>query len=184
MLVFAALIHRPIGNLYPLQSVIYFAPVYAFGILFSIYKDRIYWYLKDKEIYLLILILSLASLQVVLFDHYGNYLKSPFVMSEPDLIIFQKMLMCMFFMVFLHRFENKKLIIFDRLASASFAIFFLHPFVIYMFFHIISKMKHIEKIPESVLWLLIFPAVVLSSMAIAKVIKTIFRSHSRQVIGW
>ena len=53
MLMIAVFIHRPVGNLYPLQSVVYFSPVYAYGILASIHWDAIYRYLKGKELYML-----------------------------------------------------------------------------------------------------------------------------------
>lgn len=185
MIVIATLIHRPVDNLYPLQSVVYFAPVYVYGILASIHRDAIYDYLEGKEIYLSILIVLCASLQVMLYGHVGNFHKSPLVISYPDIMIFQKMIMCIFFMVFLRRFENKNLSILKPLASASFAIYFLHPFVIHAVFTVIYNLK--KNLPEpagGILWLMIFPVVVILCIVIARIIKVIFRSYSRQVIGW
>jgi surface polysaccharide O-acyltransferase-like enzyme len=184
MIVIASLIHRPVDNLYPLQSVVYFAPLYAYGILASIHKDAIYDYLKGKEIYLLILIVLCASLQVILYNHFGNFHKSPFAISYPDIIIFQKMIMCLFFMVFLHKFEDKNFAVLKPLASASFAIYFLHPFVISAVYLVISNLKESQQETAGILWLMIFPVVVILCIVIAKIIKAIFRSYSRQVIGW
>ena len=59
LLMVAAFVQRPLGNLNPIQSVVYFAPVYTSGILSSIYRHLIYEHLEGKEIYLIVAILCL-----------------------------------------------------------------------------------------------------------------------------
>jgi peptidoglycan/LPS O-acetylase OafA/YrhL len=184
MLAIAVIVHRPVGNLYPLQSVLYFAPVYACGILCSIHRDVIYKNLMGKEIYLLMIILLLASLQIILFDHYGNFHKPMFVIGFPDIMIIQKLIMCIFFMVYLQRFENMNFPILKILASMSFSIYFLHSFVIAVVFHIFENFTKIKLMPAAILWLMIFLSVLMVCILSAKVIKAVFRSYSRQLIGW
>jgi hypothetical protein len=184
LLIVAVFMHRPVLNLFPLQSVMYFSPVYIYGILCSIYKDTIFKHLKGKEPFLLIMILLLASLQVKLLDHYGNFHKSPFIINYPDLLLLQKMIMCIFFMLFFHRFENKDLTILNNLASASFAVYFLHPYLMWVIFRLFLKPMNFLNVADGLLWLIIFPAVVTASMATARVIKAIFHSYSRQIVGW
>lgn len=184
MFAVSVIVHRPIGNLNPLQSVLYFAPVYAFGILCSIHREIIYEHLKGKEVFLLMIIILVASLQILLFNHYGNFHKSMFVIGFPDMMIFQKLIMCIFFMVYLKRFENMNFPILKSLASMSFAIYFLHPFVLYIVFLLFESFTKIKLLPIAILWLMIFFAVLLVCILSAKVVKAVFRSYSRQFIGW
>jgi probable poly-beta-1,6-N-acetyl-D-glucosamine export protein len=184
MVMVSVFMHRPVLNLFPLQSVIYFSPVYIYGILCSIYRDIIFKHLKGKGLFLLIMIFSLAWIQVELFGHYGNFHKSPLRINYPDLLLLQKMIMCIFFMLFFNRFENRKLTILNHLASASFAIYFLHPYLMWVTYYLLLKPLNFLNVSDGLLWLIAFPVVVMASMATARVIKVIFKSYSRQVVGW
>ena len=181
-LITSSLLHRPIENLYVFQSVLYFFPVYLMGIVCSIYKEKIYSTLKQKEIFLLIAVIALAIIQEYI-GVVGNYHKDPFAYKGIDLMIFQKIILCLFFMVWLHRFEkiNNKYI--HTLAATSFTIFFIHP----LLFFILDITKWGMGIPADIAWVL-FPFVVsiviLICIGIGLGVKKLMPKYSRYIIGY
>lgn len=178
-------VQRPVLNLSVLQSVVYFLPIYLFGIMISIHRQKVYKYLDGHEIYLLLIIALLALVQSYYYPSFGNLHKSPLQLSLPDVLLVQKMVVCLFFMVLLHRFENSSIPLLDTLASASFAIYFIHPFVLWGVQLVLSRRYFfLEQIKGPVLWVIMTPAVILVSMVVAKGIRRIFKSHSRSIIGW
>ena len=174
------LIHRPISNINTLHSVLYFLPVYLLGILFSIYKTKIYYSLKHKEFYLLIIIILIA-----LFQSYigisGNYHKNLLEYNGVDLMLIQKTLMSIFFMIILHRFENFESTYINIISNTSFAIFFIHPFLIYF----ISKLKINNMLQGSHTYLFLwFTLIIILSIVIAQISRRLLNDKSRYLIGY
>lgn len=131
LVISAALIHRPLDNYSVFQSVVYFSPVYLIGIFCSINKELIYRLMKNKETYLFTIVVGLAVLETVT-GHNGNYHKEPFLLNGIDIMFFQKITLSLFFMIFLHRFENSSNNLLNKIAATSFGIFFLHGYLIYI----------------------------------------------------
>ncbi|MGW8161665.1 MAG: acyltransferase family protein [Desulfobulbales bacterium] len=179
------LVQRPVLNISVLQSVVYFLPVYLFGIIVSIHRETIYTYLDGREIYLMITIVMLALVQSYYYPAFGNLHKPAFQLNLPDIILVQKIFLCLFFVVLLNRFEKTPIPLLDNLASASFAIYFIHPYVLWIVQMMLNRRYPlVEQIKGPVLWLIMTPAVVLISMIMAKGVRNIFKSHSRSIIGW
>jgi surface polysaccharide O-acyltransferase-like enzyme len=173
--------HRPINNLSIIQSVVYFFPVYIFGILCSIEKDFIYEKLKHKDMYIFLAVLFFAILQAVVMDTCGNLQKNPFDYNGIDISLLQKMTMCIFLMVFLNRFENREYKILNKLATSSFTIYFLHGWFIYFIWLA-------EKYYEEYFGLHLLPVfcvlVIWISYRVALQVKKSFPDKSRMLIGW
>ena len=182
LLAVSMLIHRPIDNMSVLHSVIYFSPVYVFGIICSIHKETIYDYLKQKEMYLIIAVLLLALLQAAFYNYYGNLHKDAFEYGGIDIQIIQKLFLCLFLMVFLHRFENVNIAPLKYLASSSFALFFIHPWV--MAFIPADPEKYGVHWPWPIVWPILTVGITLSSIFLAQMIKLIFKTRSKYIIGW
>ncbi len=184
LLIIAALGQRPIENIFIPQAVIYYTPVYLFGILCSAYKEDIYRVLKNREWLLLIPALSLAFLQL-LTGPVDNYHKELFEFGGLDLQLFQKIILCVFFLVFFHRFEGFHHKFISVIAGTSFAIFFMHSYLL----SILSKTKDkigIE-IPFPASWFaypIIISSVILICVIAALITKRIFGKHSRCMIGY
>jgi surface polysaccharide O-acyltransferase-like enzyme len=175
--------HRPVlGGGSVFQSVVYFTPLYLFGILCSEKKEYIYEKLREKEIYLLLVVIAIAVLQV-LVGRENNYRKSPFMYDGCDLVFIQKMVFAIFFMVWLHRFEERKIKILGVIAAGSFGIYFIHVILLMG----IKKIKghYGFAFPEDVF--MIYCAAILVilalSMLIVFIIKSVFPKHSRYIIG-
>ncbi|MGB7247291.1 MAG: acyltransferase [Phormidesmis sp.] len=182
LFVVSVFLHRPSGNIFILQSVVYFMPVYLFGMICSQKKDFIYKRLANKEIYLLLVAVALATLQSMA-GRLGNYQKPPMLYDGLDLMMIQKVVLSLFFMVWLHRFEhiNSKLI--NTLASTSFAIYFLHSFMLWGFEALRISLG--IGIGRPWLWYpLVTVGMVLVCIAIALCIKQLLSKRSRYLIGY
>jgi hypothetical protein len=182
VLLFVALVlHRPVDNILVPQSVLFFSPVYLFGILCSLEKALLYEKLADKTGILLILVILLAVLQAVTSDFCGNLQKPPFIYNGIDISLIQKLILCVLLMVYLHRFEEVRVIILPNLASASFAVYFLHGWPIYLFSLIQDRyvpLQGVLLLPFTTL------AVISLSYLSAVLIRKRFPKRSRQLIGW
>lgn len=185
------LMQRPINNLYVFQSVLYFFPVYLIGILCSIHKEKIYDVMTGKELFLLFLVIYLAALEALLGQH-GNYQKQAFILSGIDISLVQKLILSLFFMVWLHRFEKTANQPINLIASTSFGIFFLHGYFIFIINHIAYKLGatnlyRLIKIEFLSPWLLIIPIfIILIVLSILTVVglKKIIPKYSRYIVGY
>lgn len=179
------MIHRPIDNLSVIHSVVFFIPVYLFGILSSIHKEQIYDKLRGKEIVLLLPVICLAIIQAVFFDIQGNFHKPPFKITTIDIMLVQKMVMAVFFMVFLKRFENRSFPVLEKLAAASFSIYFIHPFGVDVLTDQLTCINPYLSFMPGVLLLGVHTAIlVLASYLMAIAVRRLFPSKSRMIIGW
>ena len=182
-LLIPVIIHRPIDDLSVVQSVFYFSPIYLLGIQSSMHREFIYEKFKGREIYIGFSIIALAAIQATFSGTVGNnFRKAPFDITEPDIMVVQKCLICIFFMVFLHRFESANLSILDKIASASFAIFFLHPVVISLF--ALGPKYWTGPLAGFPSWLVFTTGVVFFCYCIAVFIKKTIPNLSRRLIGW
>lgn len=173
--------HRPIDNISILQSVVYFMPVYMFGILCSMNKDWIYKTFESKQILLFGIVVGLAILQAYSYSSNGNLHSTPFEYNGVDIAYLQKLILCVFLMTFLHKFEDCEFNILKKIAVSSFAIYFLHGWVI----GIISMFSiYYSQHYNGYLLLLITPFVIITTYVFAAIIKRIAKSKSRFVIGW
>lgn len=181
---FSTLIHRPIisAGLYLFQSVLYFTPIYLFGIVCSQQKDFIYKKFQRKEHMFLMISILLGLIQYK-NGVVGNYHKNPFVFNGFDLMILQKSSLCLFFMIWLHRFERNKNKTLQILASNSFGIFFIHGFVIFFMRKLQIKYEISMEFNFWISYTLIVGLVLLISTTISLVIKKIFPKKSVYIIG-
>lgn len=173
--------HRPLDNISILQSVIYFMPVYMFGILCSMNKEWIYKTFESKQVLLLGIVVGLAILQAYSCLSSGNLHNVPYKYNGIDIAYMQKLILCVFLMTFLHKFENYEFSTLKKIATSSFAIYFLHAWVI----QLISMFSgYYSQYYNGLLLLIITPLVVITTYFLAVTIKRITTSHSRLVIGW
>ena len=172
-------IHRPFLNFNLLHSLIYFTPVYLLGIFCSINKLSIYEKLRNKEYLLLIIVVFIATIQSV-SGVLGSYHKYMMPNGVVDLMFIQKVFMCLFLMVFLHRFENVKSQSLEILASSSFTIFLIHPILISATIGIFYKLTGNRLGIDS--WTIFFIYtffIICSCVLISKFIKSLMTIKSR-----
>ncbi|WOG27221.1 acyltransferase [Endozoicomonas sp. 8E] len=181
-LIIGLLVGRPAYDLNPMQAIMYYMPVYLFGILCSQYKVTIYTALKGKDGLLAACCLLLAFVQ----SYLGNtgFLTKPFFNYDGiDINLIQKLCLCLFFMIWLHRFENIEIKPLQLLAATSFAVYFIHAYLLGVIWVLVPSKHLIQQ--ES--WLAFFGFVFLIifiSVAIASLVKKILPRHSRFITGY
>jgi surface polysaccharide O-acyltransferase-like enzyme len=144
-------------------------------------QGLIYQLVRPVLLYLLTGALLLAAVQALLYASCGDLQKPPFRLQGIDINLLQKLLLCLFFMVFLHRHEALDSKLLKSLASSSFAIYFLHGWVIYF----VSLIQWLYSATYGVHLLpLLSAAVVCASYFLSLQIKAMFPRYSRMLIGW
>jgi len=182
LFIISLFVHRPLTLLGAPQSVVYFTAPYLLGVFCSKHKEDIYTKLKGKEFVLAISVLGLAIFQTFLGD-YGSYEKEAFTYGGIDIMLIQKSIFCIFFMVFLYRFEHVKNKFINLLANTSFAIFFLHGYVL----RALSLLKSHFEVTIEYPWagiLILTIAIVLFGMLVAIIIKKISPKYSKYLTGY
>ena len=143
-------------------------------------------FLKNKSLLLFIGVLICAVLQVFINDRSNNTASELFVYNGIDFQLIQKLLMCYFLMICLHKFEHIKSPILNLLASTSFAVYFLHYWFIY-FTHA-YLIRHPSIMPsqymQPVMWLFYAILFTAFSVWIAVLIKKVFPSKSKYITGY
>lgn len=185
LLPISLIIHRPVDNINPIHSLIYFFPIYLIGIWSSINHKRIYAYLRDhkKKAIIILLAIALGIIQVFVFQQSGNFHKEFWSMTVPDVNLIQKILLCFVFMSVLDLYENSDITSMKKTAQTSFAIYFIHPFLISFLISVTSKLNLTY---QGNFFTLILTTlfIVVASMVIAYSVKAVFQKNSRYLIGW
>ena len=185
LLPISMIVHRPVNNMNPVHSLVYFLPVYLLGIYTSIHQQQIYSYLKSNrnKIVILLIALGLGIIQVWLFNQSGNFNKSFFSVTVPDINLLQKILLSFLLLSVLDNYEQAELKSMKKTAETSFAIYFIHPFLINPLSQLTKNLP--GQFQGNLLTLLIATLVMVTvSMAIAYGFKIILKQNSRYLIGW
>lgn len=178
--IMAIFIHRPVGGILVFQSVIYYMPIYFFGITASIHKEFIYRAFRGKEFLFLLTAVGLAFYQASLGD-VGNYQKQPFDYAGVDWMFLQKIALCLFFMIFLKRFEEFNNYWVHNVAATSFTAFFIHPFIL----AILIKLELTYLNMNSWVFYILFVFTVTAICVIfAKTLRKLLPKYSRYIIGY
>ena len=187
--VIAALIHRPIGNINVVHSVVYFTPFYLLGILYSTDEARIARYTNVATVLAFVGLIITLVMQTYVEGHVGNYHKFPFTYGGIDWQFLQKLCLCLLVLdlsVRLSKMGEIDWLI--RIAEMSFAIFFIHP-IFSFFFGIITQLLRYKLPPDNVVTTLLFSAFIflflmVGSIVTANFIKARLGDRSRTYIGW
>lgn len=184
-LIAAMFIHRPVENLSPFHSVLYFIPIYMLGIICSIDRESVIEFIKGKSVAVGLVVLLLAVLQAVFFEGYGNTHKEAiFSYDGVDIILLQKIALCFFLLSLLQNYEKHHIPVLKLLASSSFAIFFIHPWIVKIFSDT-GLLAFLGKyFPDIVVFFITVPLIVIISLLIAYLVKLGLKSKSHFVTGW
>lgn len=189
-LTFVSLItHRPeFRN--PLINIIYFTPVYLFGILASLYRQQFLGFIKRR----LIIILITYIVFIIIQNYIGfssNTGKDFFEVYGIDMIFINKILLISLLWGALEKYTfNNKII--NTISETSFAIFFIHGWVIM----VLSKLRKMFFPPAEInlmmsdnnLLLYIFSLIIIISISvfISLITKKLFlgSKKTRYLIGY
>ncbi|NQY37439.1 MAG: acyltransferase [Alteromonadaceae bacterium] len=183
LLVIAMTAYKPWHQMNPLHSVVYYSHLYILGAIFSLNKDKLLHYFDNKLSILAAGILLLSLAQLYFYEKFRVLAKSNFFEFQGfDLLVVQKVLVCFFIIGLLNKlhFIKDKTGIFADITKASFSLYFLHFFVI----QIVNQYIDSGPSPGILIIFLKTAFIVLTTLALAKMIKRLIGSKSKYVIGW
>lgn len=184
LLVGSVLLHRGTNReLYSvLQNVVYFIPVYTLGMVVSQKRDYLYTAFRGKDFLFFILAVGFALFQAFSATQ-GNFRKDPFVFGGIDLMILQKILLSLFFVLWLNRFERVKDKWIDRFAIHSFGIFFIQGIIIWII-KLIKDHYHVSFEHNSFLiYLVVGSGILTTSLIVTVIIKKLLPVHGKYLVG-
>jgi peptidoglycan/LPS O-acetylase OafA/YrhL len=181
MLALASVIQRPINNIGIPQLIIYFTPVYLTGIVASVHRQRLMAFLSRHHVKLLVVALGLAALQAVLHVNTGSYHKPWGTISNIDLQLIQKIILCGWLLYALQWFDRRENKAISLLAASSFAVFFLHPYVLDIW---LRTWKHHAFLSGGVALPVAVSIILGTSILCALAIRKVAGKRSRYLIGW
>lgn len=166
----------PRGDFRNLSNIPYmcghFLSVYCFGMFVSRYYMAVFKFVKSRSTVLLISFI-LLFIATVLLESY-----------RPQLIFLQKILAVLVLLNFLNHLKNKRISsFFSQLADTSFGIYFIHFYFILVFREVFLKLFNNQYPHHPILWVLLFIIVMSCSYGLVYLIKKVFKSKSRYLIG-
>lgn len=178
LIITASFLHRSIDNYNLFHNFLYFTPIYLIGITSSIHKNKIYLLFKGKEYLLFAIVVIFAFLQAYI-GKVGSYHKLVFEYNGVDLMLLQKLALSIFFMVWLHRYEDTKIRLLEIIAATSFTIYFMHAFLLWIITSLGLKLNN-----SWMAYVFLVSIVILFCSMAALAIKKVFKKHSRYIIGF
>jgi surface polysaccharide O-acyltransferase-like enzyme len=180
-------VHRPLENLNPLHSFLYFANLYMAGMLFWEYRHRIMEVVtRPTSVALLtLLILAIAAVQAVILDDTSNIERGFGDGWAPlgfDLMLIQKyvgiFLFCGAFALWGHRIGG----FLSYIANRSFGVYFVHAIVIAVMMRLPQPLS--PHTGEPITDMLVYSVVVMAlSLALVEIFRWATGSRSRYIIG-
>lgn len=157
------------------QNVIYFFPFYLLGILSSINDEKKYFKITNKILIMLVLLAIIISIINNLFD--------TIIFRFIDVMIFQKILLCIIFSELLKNINSQNWEIIKLFANNSFGIFFVHPILLCLLGRVTILYGILYKTESFLIYFLIALSILFTSLIIVIVIKKILGSKSKYFIG-
>lgn len=155
-----------------IYSAIHFISIYIAGMIASLYSDRVDEMSNKPSVIIATACIFFALVAVQYLTNENSY----------QLFYLQKLTLCITFLLLMRKSMSEKLFYID-LSATSFGIFFLHSYIITACKILIEKAISI-KIEGGVIEMVVFTAfIIILCHIIVKVIKYIFKTKSRYLIG-
>ncbi|MBC9928797.1 acyltransferase family protein [Chitinophaga qingshengii] len=154
-------------------NAIHFLFVYVFGMFVARYKKEILG-LADRY-RIITTLLPLAFMAVTWFSPAWLYDRVDYV---------QKLLLCIFYLYWLGRFEKSIPQWVGTIATLSFGIYFVHYFFVLFLRGVSQKLYH-QEIPGNLLtWTLSYLFIMIASVICLKITKKVLGRNSRYLVGY
>lgn len=181
--ILSLLLHRSVGMANPVHNVVYFLPVFWFGIFAALNKQA---FVSQARYWWVFVLIGVASLyyhsRVDLI--YGSYEKPALLYVGIDFMLLQKVAFIVMALMLLDRLERFELPHLAWLADISFPIYFLHGYFIFVFYQVGFVDFLVSTTGSSILASLINLAlVVILTIGLAATLKKLLGSRSRELIG-
>ena len=165
----AMYVGRAAGDANPFQNAVFFGPVYVLGMCVSRYRETLIPLLERFWPILLITIILPAPIPL------GAPLWDP-------MMLLTKILVCLGLVGLLARTADRFPPVVDYLGNISFGIYFVHYYIVAAI-TVLAARGHLPFLHGFPVYLALLMTVTAVSSLIVMVIKRIFGTHSRQIIG-
>lgn len=187
LLLGSSIIHRPWNSSNPFHSLLYFLPVFMFGMIMCKFRKNVMSMLNNNILFVWIGFVVLLLIQTCFYEISGNIhihaLRDVF--SVPvDVLLFQKIFLTLLFFHYLQLAKEKSQKILSFFADISFGIFFLHPYIFYHFDQIFEDgfFEVNSTLTFFLSWVIIIGLVVTTSLLVV-LCKKILGNKSKFIIG-
>lgn len=173
-------VQRPLMEINPFHSFIYFVPYYLLGIIYSMENAKINAWLKGKTFNLFLLTVTIAMLMYFLGQTNNAGKASILVWHGIDYMIFQKLSLILFILAFTLDWQQYNMPFLKAIANMSFALYFLHQWVL-------SFMRDfgMGDIEHGFIGVILISIIAMTaSYLLACIIKQTLKGKSRYIIGW
>jgi hypothetical protein len=172
------IIPKPENNANPLLAFVHYLSIYLLGMLMSHYKDQFFKLLANKLV-LAGIFVSVLCLSYFIFFGFTH------------LWFIQKVLLSVFLIYLLYRFEHVKSKFLERtfssldyLGSISFGLFFLHGYILGALKMVFNKLSwEFSGVYWSVLLLIVIAFTIFFSTLAIIATQRVFGKKSRKLIG-
>lgn len=168
------------------ESLLYFLPVYVFGMWASYHKEKLLiinnWILASLTLfYFLVLCLEVSQIihpqHLNFFEERPHYFTTIFNLSK-----LKEMTLAIILLVVFYRIKEQKIEWLTRLGNYSFGIYFIHIYFINATERIMDYLN-LPRLQNGIVYLVFTASIIGISVAAVWVIKEIFKDRSRLVIG-
>ena len=180
-------IHRPVENLNPLQSLLYIANFYLFGMIFYHHREAIIAVIARQSVILasIAFMLAIAATQAIVMHNVGNIehnFGEGWLPVALDLGLVQKYAGFLIFCGLFSHWTVDTAPVLGYVADISFGIFFVHAPVLAILIRMPPALS--PHVGDLTLDLILYTAFVLAiSIAIITVVKSLAGRRSRYIIG-
>jgi len=186
LLINAMLCHRPVQLNRLAHAFPYFLPVYLAGMCFSHYREIIISVLSPRIRWLALAIAALMFCEVVVLRRGGAISSLGPYSTEAgilDIDLILKLLVSVGALTLLTGSQDRPFPLLDALADISFGLFFVHRYVSDAFDRLELHFLHRDLPGNPLTFLLGLTVVTLASWAVILLVRRMFGTRSRLIIG-
>jgi surface polysaccharide O-acyltransferase-like enzyme len=169
-------------------SLLYFFPVYIFGIWTYQLKDKLFEYSKSVIIVLGAMYMAMNIGEVMEWIAFDDLIRirDGYVIYNGERFNYNKFkmqILCVLLLLLFYRLNHKQFNLLKLLGDYSFGIFFVHLYVIEILR--VAEQHRLIKVspPNFFTFLLYYAFIMLVTVVIVKLIKLVFKEKSRHLIG-
>lgn len=180
MLIFAAVVHRPVMNLNPIHSLVYFLPFYLAGIAYSQRRQSIEIWLRGNTGLIAVLLVAVLAVMAWVGQTGSINKASMLTWAGFDWMVPRSVLIIALALSLLLRLGDRRLRTLEFLAASSFALFLLHPW----FIELLAYTRAGESVPPDLVLAVRMVTVVGLSIISAITVKALLPRASQYLVGY
>ncbi len=180
LLLLSMYVHRPVWEINPLHSLMYYLPYYLLGIIYSMEHKTINAWIQNKAFILMLISIATATAMHWLGQTDNTAKATILAWQGIDYMVLQKLSLIPFMLAFTMYLQRFDIPLLKTMASMSFALYFLHQWVLSFL-----RSSGLMEFNHGFAGVLLLCAVTtILSYLLARFIRLLTGKQSRYMIGW